>query len=322
MKVLYFQSAYKGIYSYFDLWLKEVSSEKIDLISIPISTNQTMLKNLILTIKPTYIFMMIGNSKPIHLLKLINEMKIPLILWFTEDPFYIDVSYELLPYADCILSIDQSSCEFYSKLGDKQIHYLPLATNENIFKPINRNKDIDLLLIGYPYPSRIKLVQLIIDSTNYSIVLIGKNWRKSLNISIQRKKNIRFVTNWIPPNIVNYWYNRAKIILNPHRESTFLLNKNRFHVINRSVNNRFFDIALSGGFQLINDKIDPFVDEEIESLFRYSDEKNCIDLIHKFINESSNRDKITTEIRSKMIGKNTFSDRLKTLKNILGQNSI
>jgi len=317
MKIFYINSSYMGIYSHFDLWIKETNSDQIEIIDIPISINQQMFKNMLETIRPVLVLIMIGNKKPNHILKVVKETHIPLVVWFTEDPFYTDVSLEVLPYADYILSIDKSSCEFYTKLGYKNSHYFPLASNEHIFKPLNLEKEIDLLLIGYPYPNRIKLIQSIINSTNYSILLIGKSWNKYLKIPNQKKKNIQMISNWIPPNEVNLFYNKAKIILNPHRQSTFIFNKNSKNVKNRSINNRFFDIVLSGGFQLINEEIDSFVDEENERLTRYVDDLHCIQLIQKYINEFSYKEELVKELRTKIIGKNTFSYRLNTLLKIL-----
>jgi spore maturation protein CgeB len=321
MNIFYINSGYIGIYSHFDLWIKEINSEQFEIIDIPISINQQIFKNMLQTSSPIFVLIMIGNKTPNHILKVIKETNIPLVVWFTEDPFYTDVSLEVLPYADYILSIDQSSCEFYRKLGYKNIHYFPLASNDRIFKPLKLEKEIDLLLIGYPYPNRIKLIQSIINSTNYSILLIGKSWNKYLKIPNQKKKNIQMISNWIPPYEVNLLYNKAKIILNPHRQSTFIFNKNSKNVINRSVNNRFFDIVLSGGFQLINEEIDSFVDEENERLTRYADDHHCIQLIQKYINEFSHREELVKELRTKMIGKNTFSNRLNTLLKILEYSS-
>ncbi|WP_129692462.1 CgeB family protein [Gottfriedia acidiceleris] len=317
MNVLYINSGYKGIYSYFDLWIKELNSEQINIIDIPVNINLNILKNTLLTIELSFVLIMIGNKNPNQLLKIIKETNVPIISWFTEDPFYNDVSLEVLPYSDYILSIDKSSCDFYSKLGYQNIHYFPLATNEHVFKSINIEKDIDLLLVGYPYPNRIKLIQSIINSTNFSIVLIGKNWEKHLRIPNHKKRKIQFINYWIPPNEVNIWYNKAKIILNPHRESTFHWNKNSNNVLNRSVNNRFFDIALSGGFQLINDEIDIFIDEKIEKLIRYSDENSCINLIKKYINTPSYRQDIINALLLKIKGKNTFSNRIDNLFKII-----
>ncbi|WP_167555411.1 DUF3880 domain-containing protein [Gottfriedia acidiceleris] len=291
------------------------------MIDIPSNINEKLLKNTLQTINPKLVLIMIGNKNPKHILKIIKETNIPIIVWFTEDPFYTDVSLDVLPYADYILSIDRSSCEFYTKLGYKNIHYFPLASNERIFKPLDIEKEIDLLLIGYPYPNRIKLIQSIINSTNYSILLIGKNWNKQLKIPNEKKKKIQIINNWIPPSEVNLWYNKAKIILNPHRQSTFIFNKNSKNIINRSINNRFFDIVLSGGFQLINEEIDFFVDEENERLTRYSDDHHCIHLINKYINEFSYKEEKVQELRTKITGKNTFSNRLNTLLNILEYSS-
>jgi spore maturation protein CgeB len=314
MKFLYIKSGYKGIYTFFDQWIEESGLKRDALLdSLSPSINPLELESILLSSKPNFVLVMIADKIPFSLLKVIKENRIPIVIWFTEDPFYIDISLNVLPYADYILSIDESACQYYKSLGYNNVHYFPLASNEETFKPLNLKKNIDLLMVGYPYPNRIRLAEYLLAHTDYSLTLIGDKWRKFLKVKTYKKRKLQLINRWMNPTDVNYFYNQAKIILNPHREFSFRLNKNTKSIKNSSVNNRFFDISSSGGFQLINHTISPPGNYEKETIIYYTDEEDCMMKIHEYMSDHSLKQDVAELCFKNTLSEHTFSKRIEQL---------
>ncbi|MBO1513353.1 CgeB family protein [Metabacillus bambusae] len=318
MKFLYIKSGYNGIYPFFDQWIEDAAKKKEVLVdSLSPKINPLDLHTILLSSKPSFVLIMIGDRIPFSLLNVIKENDIPIVIWFTEDPFYIDISLKVLPFADHILSIDESACKYYQSLGYRNIHHFPLATNKEIFKPLNLKKEIDLLMIGYPYPNRIHLVEYLLNHTEYSLTLIGEKWRKFLKVNRHKNQRLQLINRWMNPEEVNQFYNQAKIILNPHREFSFRLNKNTHHIKNSSINNRFFDIYASGGFQLINHTVTPPKNCSDGSIFYYENEKDCVKKIHDYMGDHTLRHDIANLAYLSTQSEHTFEKRIEQLLEVV-----
>lgn len=318
MKFLYIKSGYKGIYPFFDQWIEDAAKKKEVLVdSLSPKINPLELNEILLSSKPSFVLIMIGDRIPFSLLNVIKENDIPIVIWLTEDPFYIDISLKVLPFADHILSIDKSACKYYQSLGYNNNHYFPLATNKEVFKPLNLKKDIDLLMIGYPYPNRIHLVEYLLNYTEYSLTLIGGKWKKFLKVNRHKSRRLQLINRWMNPVEVNQFYNQAKIILNPHREFSFSLNKNTQLIKNISVNNRFFDISSSGGFQLINHTIKLPENYRDEDIIYYYDTDDCIRKIHDYMSEHSLRQEIAELASKNTRSQHTFAQRIEEMLKIV-----
>jgi spore maturation protein CgeB len=322
MNIVYIRSGYKGIYPFIEQSIEEsISHLNIGFHSVSPSIQPVELQKLLQAQTPVIVLMMIANRIPTSLIKVIKQQQTPLAFWFTEDPFYSDISIKALPFADYILTIDEGSYLFYQSLGYSNAYYFPLATNEEIYKPLSLEKEIDVLLAGYPYPNRIKLIQHLVDHSNLSLLLIGDKWKSSLKFDTRKKMTVKFIDQWITPYELNKFYNQAKIILNPHREYYFKLNKNKKGIQNISVNNRFFDIFSSGGFQLINDPIKVPKEFVSEHTLSYSNEEDCLTTILKYLNKPILRREMVKEGQSVTLLHHTFTKRMESFIQLISGSS-
>jgi spore maturation protein CgeB len=323
MEIVFIRSGYKGVYSFLEQSIEDSFNHlNIGFHSVSPSIQPAELQKLLQAETPFIVLMMIANRIPTSLIKGIKQQQVPLAFWFTEDPFYSDISIKALPLADYILTIDEASCLFYHSIGYHKAHYFPLGTNEEIYKPLSLEKEIDVLLAGYPYPNRIKLIQHLADHSNLSLLLIGDKWKSSLKIDTRKKLNVKFLDQWITPYELNKYYNKAKIILNPHREYYFKLNKNKKGIQNISVNNRFFDIFSSGSFQLINDPIKVPKEFVTEHTISYSSEEDCLTTILKYLNNPILRQKMVKEGQSVTLLNHTFTKRMESFIQMISDSSI
>ena len=77
------------------------------------------------------------------------------------------------------------------------------------------------------------------------------------------------------PSIVADFYNGANIVLNTHRPFNLKQNQNRLGIEGKTINNRTFDVAACGSFQLIEFKEDlpnHFIEDEEMVSFRSDQE--------------------------------------------------
>ncbi len=117
--------------------------------------------------------------------------------------------------------------------------YLPQATDEDLFKPLNYEspKDIDILFVGNNYykGKRRKIIQDVLDTgKKYNLYVVGKSWHRLLNQEYYKAEYV----DW---DKLPELYSRAKIVLNDHHETM-----KQFGFIN----NRTFDLAALKAFQI------------------------------------------------------------------------
>lgn len=318
MKVLYVEPGYKGIYTFFDDWIKAAAAKiSLDFFSLSPSVRPTDLAEIIHEYKPNIILMILATKIPLSLIEVIKNSNIPVAVWLTEDPFYLDTSLKILPFADLILTIDKGSTNYYRTLGYHNVHLFPLATNEHIFKPLNASKDKDLLLVGYPYPKRLHIVDHLLSQSSYSIRLIGEEWKKKLKSKHRKSRQIEIIDRWISPSEVNLYYNKSKIIINPHREFDFILNRNQKRIRNCSVNNRFFDIYSSGGFQLIDESIELPEHLSLPYQISFTDLDGCLKKIDWYMQNPMAMQEIAKIGRHKTLESHTFQHRLEQFITII-----
>ncbi|MGM0814637.1 MAG: CgeB family protein [Bacillota bacterium] len=305
MKLLYISSGYGGIYQTFDQWIVE------SFIDSPFSClkmeRESLLTHMhkIRTFSPDFVFMMIGDRVPKEVLQQFKQEQIPVVLWMTEDPFYTDVSASCAHDAHMILTIDEGTLPFYKQLGVHHAHYFPIPTNTRVFQkkmPPAGSFLYDIALIGYPYPNRIKSIRALLQQHKWRILVAGKEWHRHLNKSRRLYRDLTLVTNWLNPQQMAKMYEQSAIILNPHRPAQFAYNRNKAMIENISLNNRAFDIAASGSFQLTN--INP--PGAFSSFAFYTHEDDLIEKVEYYVSNDEKRKAISLKNYEQVVSWNTF----------------
>ncbi|MEH7727435.1 CgeB family protein [Bacillus altitudinis] len=305
MKLLYISSGYGGIYRMFDQWIEEsfidspYSCVKVDRETLPAHMHK------IRTFSPDFVFMMIGDHIPTELLHQFKQEKIPVVLWMTEDPFYIDVSAACVSDAQLILTIDEGALSFYKQMGADHTHYFPIPTNTHVFQKKESPHEsciYDIALIGYPYPNRIKAIDTLLHQNKWRILVAGKEWHRVLNKSRRRYRDLSLMTHWLSPEQMADIYQTSAIVLNPHRPAQFAYNQNKANVQNMSLNNRAFDIAASGGFQLTD--LQP--SQAFSSFAFYTHENDLIKQVEHYVKNPQQRQSVAENNYEQVVRWNTF----------------
>lgn len=319
MKLLYISSGYLGIYNYLDQTMKnELSNNGYECLYFHPSEPIERLKSIVTTFQPQLALTILGDHLSIQAIQYLKENNINLTCWMTEDPFYFDKTIRIINRFDYILTVDTGALKYYQSVHPNAYH-LPLGTDPIIFKPqlVEHAYKSDLLLIGYPYPTRVNLIHFLLKNTNYQITLVGKGWRYRLSKEWRSSPRVRIKDTWIAPQEVSYYYNGASIVLNPHRSHNFRLNQNTFGIINESINNRTFDIAACGAFQLIEEKsnLRSFFTEE--DMVSYRDYEDCLRKVVAYMNDEEQKQIIARKAQKIVIEQHTFGHRVKEMFDII-----
>ncbi|MFS0656713.1 DUF3880 domain-containing protein [Bacillus sp. 179-C3.3 HS] len=306
MKLLYISSGYGGIYQTFDQWIEDhfIDSPYFSFLRIERDSLHCHMHK-IRTFSPDFVFMMIGDHVPRDVLHPFKQEKIPVVLWMTEDPFYSDVSATCIHDAHIILTIDEAALPFYKQLGAHHAHYVPIPTNTRVFHQKEPELDTfayDITLIGYPYPNRIKAIDTLLNERKWRMLVSGKEWHRYLNKSRRSHPNLTLSTNWLTPAQMVDIYHQSAIVLNPHRPFQFAYNRNKAKIQNMSLNNRAFDIAASGSFQLTDLK----PPDAFSSIVYYTHEDALMEQVEYYVSNEEKRKEISLQNYRQVVLWNTF----------------
>ncbi len=223
------------------------------------------------------------------------------VIWIINHPELHEIE-ELNRY-DLVLC---ASKIYYNSVKDQlnvPCFYLPQATDE-VFECNNdseKDKEIDILFVGNNYEFKNNRCRRIIDiirksGKNYDLHVIGKYWEGFIP-----DKNIKgdFV-DWIElPKL----YRKSKIVLNDHQET---MRNYGF------VNNRTYDVAISGSFQ-ISDYVEGIEELNIKT---FKNDSELINLLDYYLENEDEREEIAH--KSKLLAaKHTFSERAKEIEKII-----
>lgn len=323
MKILYISSGHSGIYEWFDNWIKIELGKKHEIQFYQSNQGLPTLQVLTEQYQPDLALTLIGYSLQTPMLDLLKQKGVKTAVWLTEDPYFMDRTLLLLDHYDYVFTIDTAALQLYQKMGHKQSFHLPLGTNEEVFKPkiAEKKYQSDICFVGYPYPERVKYIQLLLQHTPYKIIVVG-NWRHLLR-GFRRNPNLVIYEGWIAPPIVVNIYNGAKIVLNTHRPFNLNHNQNKLGIVGKSINNRTFDVASCAAFQLIEFKEDlPLHFIENEEIISYTTLEQLFEKIHYYVHADEERETIAHKARKRVLNEHTFQHRLEKMISIIEGSSV
>ncbi|MDQ0218925.1 protein CgeB [Peribacillus cavernae] len=318
MNILYISSGYARVYQFFDSCILtelkkffgvrvEFFTQLQDFSGFQLICNQ---------FKPDIVFTLLGDLLPIDTLNWIKDQRFRSVLWLTEDPYYTDRSIKILPFFDIVFSIDSGAVDYYKSLQYKNVYHLPLGTDPGVFTPGDKKGKVhDICLVGYPYPDRIRLLLLLLKETPYQIQVVGNMWRKQF-FAKATDTNVSLLNRWVHPSAAAHFYRSAKIVLNTHRPYDEKTNQNSAGIINRSINNRTFDIASCKSFQLIQYMDDlPLHFQEHMEIVSFQTNEELIGKLDYYLSNEEERQSIAANGRKKVLLQHTFHHRLKRIIN-------
>jgi spore maturation protein CgeB len=249
----------------------------------------------------------------------INLMGIRTAIWFADDPYFSDHTASLAPHYNYVFTHELSCLAFYREIGCQQVHYLPLAVNTSVYKPMHVAPEYrsDICFIGNGFPNRIALFDQIAPFlTNKKVILAGALWEQLHHYSLL-EQGIKL--QWIPIEESVKYYNGAKIVMNVHRltfDETY--NKNSRNLPGYSINPRTYEISACGTLQITDYRHD--LDQYFtpgQDIETYNSAEELIQKMQHYLAHEEDRIRIAMRGLRRSISEHTFANRLSKLLDIV-----
>ncbi|MBY7896585.1 glycosyltransferase [Vibrio fluvialis] len=227
------------------------------------------------------------------------------IVWNVEDPYEIDVNKNNAKYFDLVFTNDKSSLIEYGNKG----RHLPLAACPKLhFHEVDNNKlRYDLFFAGTAWPNRVSLLKSIeknIQNIRLKLALPTNEHLPKIDLTLHKS-----AYNWRTPNSeFAKFSNRSAIVLSLHRQ--FTASNGRAEA--STPGPRLFEVAMAGGFQLVDRNIpgisDYFVEGEDFAAFASPEE--CLNKIKYYLEHPLEREKIAISAQNKVLELHTYKQRV------------
>lgn len=182
---------------------------------------------------------------------LIRSRGIRTAVWFVDDPYFTDRSLPLASHYDYVFTHELSCVPFYREAGCREVHYLPLAADPEMFAPMEapRSYQSDICFIGSAFWNRVALFdELAPYLARKKVMIMGGLWSRLQQQGLLRP-HIR--EGWVEPEETRIYYNGAKIVINMHRPTEAGQdNANTANLSGLSINPRTYEIAACGTLQI------------------------------------------------------------------------
>jgi spore maturation protein CgeB len=201
--------------------------------------------------RPDLVLFLDGIHVPTEIPDRIRELGIRTAVWFTDDPYYTDLTASIAPHYDEVFTLEASCVGFYREVGCPRVWHLPLGFHPGHFRPQNTPAAMrcDVAFVGSAYWNRVAFFDRLLPYLEgRNIRIIGYWWERLRDYG---RFAPRIEGRWMTPQETAQVYSGAKIVINMHREpddGTF--NSNSLGVGAVSPNPRTFEIAACATLQL------------------------------------------------------------------------
>ncbi|UQZ80978.1 Spore protein YkvP [Paenibacillus konkukensis] len=274
--------------------------------------------------KPDLLLVFHALFMPRHRLSQLKRAAAQTAVWFTDDPYYSDWSKEIAVHFDFVFTQDRNSVQRYERLGCKRVYHLPLAADTSVFHPVKVPDSYasDLCFIGSAFWNRVRFFeQIIARLEDKKVTILGLWWDRlkapeGSHVMLSRSHGDE---GWISSEEAVRYYNGAKIVLNIHRSIDDPFNQNSSALDAHSINNRTFEIAACGAFQLLDIRKD--LGEYYtpgKDIIPFASVEECVRLINLYLSKDRKRRAIAERARRRTLSEHTYGKRIEALLKAIG----
>jgi spore maturation protein CgeB len=269
--------------------------------------------------QPDLVLVLHGAFLPWKLVQAARNLGAATALWVVDDPYELDNALIYASSYDFVFTVDSSAIPIYERHGLSNVFHLPLAA----YPPVHRKKTVqpryqsDVCFIGSGFYNRLNLLDEIADYlSGLNLKIIGQWWEKLQSFP----KLERFIiSDTIAPGEAACYYAGAKINLNLHRASdaAAYFEGNKLNVKAASPNNRTFEIAGCGGFQIVDNvraELNKYYapGKEIEV---FEDPADLRKKIEHYLKHAEERERMASSAQERTYREHSFRMRLESLLN-------
>ncbi|PZE20611.1 CgeB family protein [Paenibacillus xerothermodurans] len=250
----------------------------------------------------------------------IRELGTRTVLWFADDPYFTDRSASIAPYYDVVLTHEQSCVPFYMGRGCRQVAYLPLAADTDVFRPqrVEHQYHTDICFIGVVFWNRAAFFDRI---AHY---LVGKNfkfaggeWQRLQNYQLLQH---RIYEGFVPVEETAKYYSGAKIVINLHRHHAHPTdNFNSLGIPALSINPRTYEMAACGTLQLTDFRSDLAASYAPgKEIVVYHSPEDFIAKAEYYLTHEAEREAIALNALRRTLEQHSYTTRIQQLLQLLG----
>jgi spore maturation protein CgeB len=240
-------------------------------------------------------------------------------VWFTDDPYYSDVTADIAPHYDYVFTLEESCVPFYQERGCAQVYHLPFGVNTALYHPkrIDRSIKTDICFIGSAFWNRVALFDQIAPYLSGKKVIIAGYWWDRMNQYSLLANQIR-LGYWISPEDTAAYYNGAKIVINLHRAIDDESNRNSRNIPAKSVNPRSFEIGACGTLQLtdVREGLQQAYTPGIE-IASYSTAEELVERIEYYLQYEEERQQMAYQGLERTMSDHTYKNRVSRMLTII-----
>ncbi len=270
--------------------------------------------------RPDLLLVLNGMQFSVDKVEEIKSIGIRTAIWFTDDPYYTDVTAGLASHYDDVFTLELNCVPFYQSRGCANVHYLPFGVDLTAFypKPVDQAHRYDICFIGSAYWYRVAFFeQLVPFLATQNVYISGWWWNRLPNyhrIADKVKSGA-----WHSPEETASHYMGAKIVINLHRShDDDSYNRNSLKIPGFSVNPRTFEISGSGGFQLTDVRQDLFnVYQPGYEIATYTSPHDLIEKIQYYLHHEEERQEIALRGLKRTVTEHTYHHRVSSLLSTL-----
>lgn len=294
-----------------------IKESDIDAHYLNFNGNYRQMSNFIDRHKPRAILTMNSTAVGTSFYSQLRSKGFHTVLWATDDPYDSDSSVARARLFSSIITVDKGCLQAYKSLGCKRVFYVPLGADTlNFYSQAVEDKyKSDICILGTGFDVRVKALDHMANYLNSkNTKIVGQRWElKSEELAR------RVIHGIVTPAEAAKYYNGAKIVLNIHRAfDCKYMDKNSRKLPAYSPNNRLFDIAACGAFQIISVRRDIgsyLINRKECGIAKDSNE--IISLCQHYLNHPQEREQQAKMAQSKVLASHKMSDRIKIIQEIL-----
>lgn len=238
--------------------------------------------------------------------------------WWVDNPIYQDDKHKWLifprcvPHYDHLFIFDRSYFQALEDLGARKISFLPCAADSKNYYPVSLSVGqssqlaCNVCFIASYYPARGELIAPFLDVPGLAIW--GGGWTDFLE-----RKGVRDVH-----RIVRGQYLQIEDVNKAYQAARFVLNSHHPQSKRGGLNSRAFEIAASGGAQLM-DYI-PEMEELLvpgEEVIVYRSPQEGADLARELVKNHAIRDRIAKAGHERVMAEHTYKHRMRTILDMM-----
>ncbi|MFH0882770.1 MAG: glycosyltransferase [bacterium] len=258
--------------------------------------------------QPQIVFFMAQSPGTPDVLNELRKAGIPTAIWFVEDGQLFDYGVKMAPHYDVFFHIqDDSFADRLANAGARHIHYLPLAADPDVHRPLELTSEekaefgSDLSHVGAGYPNRRKFFPALLD---YDFKLWGSDWDQPGPLGRILQRNGARVSTEDSVKI----FNASRINLNLHSATHI----DGVNPDGDFINPRTFELAACGAFQLVDQRLLlNRVFTHGKEIITFSNLRDCREKIDYYLNHPDEAKTVAEAARKVVLTQHTYVHRMR-----------